>query len=192
MEKLNGVGFRPWIGERYGRQSRFGVRVLVLGESHYDWLKRNCPENKVTIEVVEYHTQCFPKEDRRLPFFTKIANVLRGERGWIDDSDIASLFQEIAFYNFVQTFVGDAPRGNPTFRQWVEAQAPFRTVLDALQPDAVLVLGFRLRDHILEWPADIEHAVIGHPASSHLRYDEAFPEFQGLVERAKSRVGRVS
>lgn len=92
----------------------------------------------------------------------------------------------------MQTFVGDAPRGNPTFRQWVEAQAPFRTVLDALQPDAVLVLGFRLRDHILEWPADIEHAVIGHPASSHLRYDEAFPEFQGLVERAKSRVGRVS
>ena len=92
MEKLNGVGFRPWIGERYGRQSRFGVRVLVLGESHYDWSKRNCPENKVTIEVVEYHTQCFPKEDRRRPFFTKIANVLRGEGGWsAGQSDVSPM-----------------------------------------------------------------------------------------------------
>ena len=29
-------GFRPWIGEYY-QQSRWGRRVLVLGESHYQW-----------------------------------------------------------------------------------------------------------------------------------------------------------
>ena len=62
MEKLNGVGFRPWIGvgateDKVGS----GFEYWSLAKSHYDWLKRNCPENKVTIEVVEsIIRQCFP------------------------------------------------------------------------------------------------------------------------------------
>ena len=182
---LEGVQFHPWIGERYDGENRFGVRVLVLGESHYGEEGREKPTE--TTEVVRWFTQ---GGGNRRRFFTVIANVLRGQRGWIDDSELARVYQEIAFYNLVQTFVGDAPRRDPTFRQWVDAQAPLRTVLAALRPDAVLVLGLELWRHILDWPEDVPHAVIAHPASSHLRYDDAIPSFVDLVERAKARVGR--
>ena len=121
--------------------------------------------------------------------FTVIANILRGQGGWIDENDLAQVFQEIAFYNFVQTFVDSAPRGDPSFRQWVDAQAPLKTVLAALKPNAVLVLGLELWRHILDWPEGIAHAVIAHPASSRLRYVDAIPAFEKLVERAQAQVG---
>ena len=181
---LKGVGFNPWIGKHYGSENRFGVRVLVLGESHYGAKGMEKPTE--TEGVVRWFTQrARTGEGKRHRFFTVIANILRGQGGWIDDSDLAAVFQEIAFYNFVQTFVGDAPRGDPSFRQWVDAQAPLKTVLDALKPDAVLVLGLELWDHVLEWPEDIAHAVIAHPASSRLRYVDAIPKFEKLVECAK-------
>ena len=188
---LDGVGFQPWVGEQYGAGSRFGVRVLVLGESHYGPVGKERPAE--TNEVIRWFTQrARTGEGARHLFFTKVANVLRGQRGWIDDGDLAAVFQEVAFYNFVQSFVGDAARGHPTFRQWVEAQAPFQTVLDSLRPDAVLVLGLELSRHILDWPEHTEHAVVAHPASSRLRYDEAIPAFQALVGRAKDRGGRLA
>ncbi|MDA8518613.1 hypothetical protein [Citrobacter sp. Igbk 16] len=40
MHNLTGVSFMPFVGEKY-HNSRYGVRVLVPGESHYgadeDW-----------------------------------------------------------------------------------------------------------------------------------------------------------
>ena len=186
---FEGVGFHPWIGERYCANDRFGVRLLVLGESHYGQKGNETPD--MTKEVVEWHTQRARTGDgERLRFFTVVANILRGQRGWIGDSDLAEVFQEIAFYNFVQTFVGDGPRGDPTFRQWVDAQTPLKTVLDALRPDAVLVLGLELREHILDWPEDIDHAVTAHPSSSHCRYEDVIPAFHRLVQRAKTGADR--
>ena len=185
--RFEGVGFHPWIGDRYGADSRFGVRLLVLGESHYGAARQENPME--TTKVVEWYTQrARTGKGERYRFFTVIANILRGQAGWIDDDDLADIFQEIAFYNFVQTFVGDGPRGDPTFRQWVDAQAPLKTVLDALRPDAVLVLGRELWGHILEPPAGPAFEVVAHPSSSHLRYAEAMPAFGDLVERAKGRI----
>lgn len=186
---FDGVGFHPWIGERYRADSRFGIRVLVLGESHYG--TEGTETSTVTEWVVQWYTQrARTGEGERLRFFTVIANVLRGQCGRIDHGDLAEVFQEIAFYNFVQTFVGDGPRDDATLRQWVDAQAPFKTVLEALRPDAVLVLGRELGDNILEWPEGLDFEVVAHPSSSYLRYAEAVPAFQGLVERAKARVGQ--
>ena len=176
---FEGVGFLPWIGERYDGENRFGIRLLVLGESHY-----HDDGPGTTRGTIWKYTQ--PGGERHR-FFTVIANVVRGERGWIGPEALARVFQELAFYNFVQSQVGSAPRGQPTFRQWVEAQDPLKTVLGVLRPDAVLVLGRELRRHILDWPGGIERETIAHPASSRLRYDEAFPKFKCLIERARRR-----
>ena len=77
MYEFPGVTFHPWIGANFGRESRSGVRLLVLGESHYD----NDPEYSncgFTQEVVRDWGQM-----QRNQFFTKIAKVLRGHREWI-------------------------------------------------------------------------------------------------------------
>ena len=38
---LTRAGFLPWVGQAYGQSTRLGpARILVMGESHYEWCKR--------------------------------------------------------------------------------------------------------------------------------------------------------
>ena len=39
---LFGVTFDPWVGSEYWSNNRFGVRILVLGESHYGTANNVC------------------------------------------------------------------------------------------------------------------------------------------------------
>ena len=183
MYEFPGVTFHPWIGANFGRESRSGVRLLVLGESHYD----NDPEYSncgFTQEVVRDWGQM-----QRNQFFTKIAKVLRGHREWINDDVRSEIWEHTAFYNFVQSVVS-APRTPPTFRQWCEAQAPFDSVLKSLKPDAVLILGSRLSDHVLNRPDNATFSAIVHPSSGHFRYNEAIPAFKKLLANTKRRIAQ--
>ena len=178
MSDIDGVSFQPWVGNLYGRANRFGVRLLILGESHYGDAKSAHPE--LTRNVIRSWAQ--QKRDR---FFTVIANTLISNRGWISDEERASVWEHVAFYNLVQELVS-GPRQEPSFRQYVEAQQPFHRVLERLEPHAVLVLGYRTADHILDWPEKTDYAVISHP-SSRFRYNDAIPTFQTLVDRSRRR-----
>jgi len=73
------IVFEPWVGRNY-KNSRFGVPVLVLGESHYGDESETRPT--VTIDVVHRLAQT-----KRHPFFTKVSKILLGidQNGWIDD-----------------------------------------------------------------------------------------------------------
>ena len=189
---LERLGLAPWIGERYAAGGRFGVRVLVLGKSSYGPERAEGP--MVTKEVVRWFTQrAETGEGARHWYFTTIANVLRGRSGSISDDELAAVFQEVAFYNLLPAVLvppapGVSRQGRPKLRHWANGKATFRNVLDAWRPDAVLVVGRELWEHIPEWPHDVDHAVV--PGRlSRLRYDNAIPAFQTLVERAKRRIG---
>ena len=187
-QSFNGVGFYPWIGERYDGDNRFGVRVLVLGESHYGEKGTEVPT--YTRGVVCWHTQrARTGEGITSQFFTKVATVLCEKPEGINDGDLAKVFQEIAFYNFLQTFKGGTARGKATSQEWEDSQAPLKTVLDGLRPDAVLVLGRELSRRIPDFPEDTPRADIAHPAWPDFSYNEAIPKFQNLLEQAKARVG---
>jgi len=189
--RFEGVTFHPWIGDNYHSGGRFGVRVLVLGLSHYDWENRDTVEAELTKGVVRWFTQ----QGGKAKFFTIIANILREQRGR-DGQELASVFQDIAFYNFIQGFTGFKSRIDPTPLQWKEAQAPLKTVLETLQPEAVLVLGkdlgHHINNHIPDWPEHIVREAITHPSGRPPKkgyggyYDEAIPVSQRLVERAKA------
>ena len=183
MYEFPGVTFHPWVGANFGRESRFGVRLLVLGESHYD----NDPEYSdcgFTQEVVRDWGQ-----NHRQQFFTKIAKVLLGHREWINDDVRSEIWEHTAFYDFVQSVVS-APRAPPKSRQWCEAQAPFNTVLKSLKPDAVLILGSRLSDHVLNRQDNVTFSAIVHPSSGHFRYNEAIPAFKTLLANTKRRIAQ--
>ena len=182
MYEFPGVTFHPWVGAHYGRESRFGVRLLLLGESHYDE-DPECSDYGFTRDVVRTWGQ-----QQRHRFFTVIAKVLRGSEDWIDDATRSEMWEHVAFYNFLQSVV-PAPRRAPTFRQWCEAQTPFETVLQSLEPDAVLMLGWRLSEHILHRPENVSLRTIAHP-SSRRPYEGAIPAFKKLLADAKRRVAQ--
>ena len=45
LERTKSVRFRPWIGEDYGKGNELGLpaRLLILGESHYNWTFAKSP-----------------------------------------------------------------------------------------------------------------------------------------------------
>ncbi len=167
-------GLVPSIAAKIGSTSGCSYWANHYGDTE-------CARPEFTAEVVRLWAQ-----QKRHKFFTVIAKVLTDRQGWISDDDRAAVWEHIAFYNFVQSALS-GPRRGPTFRQWVQAQQPFQTVLDALKPDFVLVLGYRLEEHILTKPDDIASGVIEHPSSSRFAYEQNRGHFKKLLDDVAGR-----
>lgn len=134
------VYFKPWRGEQYGGSSEFGLPVLVLGESHYEWLGGTLDEN-TTCEIIGDIVGGWT-----YAFWTKIAMAFLGRRPSQDEK--SRFWNSIAFYNFIQDSVGFGPRNRPTLEMWHSAASPFREVLADLRPRCVVVLGKELWEHL--------------------------------------------
>lgn len=158
------VIFQPWVGPHYHQSPLFGMRILVLGESHYG--DEDEPSDFTARMVQEYAI------DSRLAFFTKITKLLLGLDASNDLSDEArkQCWENIAFYNFVQVMVGYTSRKRPTAEMWQAAKAPFQQVVAQLQPDLILVLGKKLADYVPEVDPAIEICRVYHPSSSSFTY----------------------
>lgn len=110
--------FTPYRGSKYFKSR---LKLLILGESHYDW-----PDRKVT--VAETTATTIGKSR----FHGHIRNLLGGG---------ADFWDGVAFYNYVQCFAGDAARQRPTPEMWGRSHLAFGEVLKDLKPQRILVLG---------------------------------------------------
>ena len=173
-----GVRFPPWVGECY-HNSKFRLRLLVLGQYHYG--DPGFESSVLTSEAVRSWGQKYPSS-----YFTKIAQVLLGETDCLSDGARTDVWEHIAFYNYIQTLV-DRPRTLPSPAEWKAAEAPFMVVLDALQPNAVLVLGKGLWNHIRCTPPDVAFEKIYDPSYSRMSVANSIPVLQGLLRRARVR-----
>jgi hypothetical protein len=130
--------FRPWVGDGYGKSKR---KLLIVGLSHYS----------AGYEYFEEFTQNVVEQwiyrEHSPAFFSKLNNLLGdaldGEKPGNHDRES---FRRVAFYNYIQSFCGDGPRKDPDEQQWRDAEAPFKSVLDELEPTHVVLLGARLWD----------------------------------------------
>ncbi len=129
---LPDVTFQPWRGKGYCEGK---PRLMILGESHYDWSDRTDPEHSVTTTVVKLWGI-----EKRSSFFTKIAALCTGEIPR-DAEARRDFWESVAFYNYIQVFVGDAPRKRPDSSMRPRSEQAFRTVLAELRPQIILVLG---------------------------------------------------
>lgn len=190
-ENLVGVVFDPWVGSKYESSDLFGVRVLVLGESHYGKPSELC--TAFTTDVVRRWAQA-----HRDSFFTKVSKVLLGldENTWLAPEPRAEIWEHVAFYNYVQELVGDRARRRPTAQMWTAAAPPFLGILRELNPDAVLVLGKALEQNLpADFPQQIAKARIYHPSSGvnprtrepYFNHKTANPIFAELIATARSR-----
>ena len=179
-ENFVDVVFDPWVGSRYRCGGRFGVRLLVLDESHYG--KRDEIRTTLTSDVVQTWGQT-----KRMQFFTIVSKVLLGldQNVPLDDSSRSSIWEDVAFYSYVQVLL-DGPRERPTDEMWASAGRPFLGVLKELEPDAILVLGNELNDRLpTNLLGQVQNAHIPHPTSPPFSYQAANPVFTQLIERAR-------
>ena len=140
-----GVAFLPWIGKKY-EEGFHGRRLLVLGESHYDeW------EGEKHFLGSNFTRECIQEVIARDPgavFWPRLEQALLNEtrnNGWPPNGG-PPLWDKLAFYNFVQSPISGGPRVRPSWKAFQESRRPFRSVLEQLRPDRVLVCGKRLRN----------------------------------------------
>lgn len=136
--------FLPWVGPRYASDGLGGVRLLLLGESHYGGEGDSHPE--FTRAVIR--DWALPGRDR---YFGRVARLVLGLAPGAPLTDVArqSFWESIAFYNYVPGLVGATPRVRPSAEQWSAGIAPLRNVLADLRPQSMLVLGRELWDHVV-------------------------------------------
>jgi len=127
----------PYVGPKYWSVSPFGLRILILGESHY----RDRPlSREFTSDVVEA-----AMDGDTSPSLRFFARTVGAFLGGLQDLESRKAFMEtVAFYNFVQEPAGTGPRMRPSAEMWSRATPALIEVLDRLGPEFVLVLGKEL------------------------------------------------
>ena len=172
--------FEPWVGAEYWNGGFKGVRLLILGESHYGDAGTEHPQ--FTKDVVRQWGQ-----QNRLAFFTKIAKLALGRAAgvWITNEERSAFWEQVAFYNFVQKFVPEA-RHRPSPEMWDHACEPFQKVIETLKPHVILVLGQELAAHIPSVTSEITLCSIQHPSYSGFQYEPGMTQLASCLTAAKS------
>ena len=168
LKKPLDVPFLPWVGRNY----RSGTtRLLVLGESHYDEdheFDGGRPHQDFTrVQIDKY------LEVPSWKFWTNITQVVAGKPK--NKCDIEAVWARIAFYNYVNCFVGAGPRIPPMASDWKNSMEDFRKVLADLEPTHILVLGMRLWDHLEADEERGEDIVIGDRKARVWYFDSSIP-----------------
>ena len=133
------IRFLPW--EPPGDPRFLGLRLLLLGESHYEeehWKDSDGLSPNHTRDIVG---DWGAAPTGRQMFFANIYTLLTGQPWRLDASDHAGTWASVYFYNYVQRLVPGGARHRPTLEMWKCAEAPFLEVLERIRPDVILVLG---------------------------------------------------
>lgn len=183
LEEHPALNFLPWVGPDYADDGLDGLRVLLLGESHYT--KARDPRPTITQEVVrKYGVKGEPQ-----PFFTKAMKAV--DPGSNDTTKTRrSFWNSVAFYQFIQASAGEVPADSPTEEMWNEAVDPFRAVIDDLQPHAIVVFGKDVWRHLPEGAKEISRETNGSD-SIKLRYYET-PSGQYTVAGSVTHASRLN
>lgn len=132
FKPIKKVRFQPWVGQNYSSRV---PRLLVLGMSHYSWGDEELPDHFVTNAVILHRIATRPAGK----FFTNINATANGHLPSKEEQ--IEFWQSVAFYNYIQEFVGDSPRRLHAYEFWQRSEQSFAEVLLRLRPQLVLVVG---------------------------------------------------
>lgn len=135
--------FEPWVGERYLGEGLGGLRVLILGESHYGAAGTENP--LVTRKVVEEH-RTGTSAERHFTYIQRLVDPASASNP--SQSERFQFWEKVAFANFVQEFVAESPGIRPTAAMWKRGAEALPQTVRELQPDALLVIGKELAHYV--------------------------------------------
>ncbi len=134
--------FEPWVGTGFTDTSRWGCRLLLMGESHYD--EGFGQGSQLTSYVVRRHIN---RDGKQYAFWTNIARTFEG-RAYGPPATRKRFWDSVAFFNFIQGFVGDGPRQRPSEALWQDSRSGFWHVIEMLRPHCIVCFGFDLWDKL--------------------------------------------
>lgn len=152
----NKVRVHPWVGDRFNQPKHLIHKTLILGESNFTEktqfrpsLVQDCVLNDLSID---------PHEERDTTgfcrFSTKIRRIIFGRDESVGPT---GFWPDVAFYNFVQSLVGEKARIRPSQEMWSASVPAFIEIASVLKPSRILVLGKANWDNLLQ---HIEHETV--------------------------------
>ena len=164
-KNLKDVFFSPYVGSNYenglllsedgtivsGTESSKGLKVMVLGESHYCGeecencgIASVCAENRCkefTKNVITYYLDYLNNKTEFEPWmntFTKFGKALTGK-----DEHSKDIWESVIFYNYVQRAM-NAARTSPSYKDFEDSENAFFEILETYKPDLIICWGKRL------------------------------------------------
>lgn len=135
---MTGPTFLPW--KPPGDQRFNGVRLLIVGESHYDE-DEPPPLEEWSVFTTQMVTQHGLNAQKYQRFFGNIYATFNDDGAHWSSDDFKRFWNSVNLYNYVQSFVPGGARERPTAKQFAESAYAFHTVLDDLTPEAIIVVG---------------------------------------------------
>ena len=145
------VKFHPWVGNKYSKSDN---RILILGESHYDWeedgRKYKARRKDFTIGYINGLTNPDDRSDYgNKGTWTKLEKAFIGESGEkYNKSAIKTFWHSVSFYNFVQKSVPEGSRVSPKSDNFKKSIPALEEVISNLKPHVIIILGMRLWKHL--------------------------------------------
>lgn len=161
MKYSNNVKFPPWEGMEYqygilgfdedghiiyGTKDKPGIKLLVLGDSHY-CAKQSDAVESITNTIIKDLLNPESEFELYKNTYTKFIKSLTGHIDVFTIESKVEAWNHILFYNYVQEAMSK-PRQSPSEKQFYEAQAPFFEVLEKNSPDLIIVWGKRLYNRL--------------------------------------------
>ena len=131
--------FQPWIGKEYGTAAlTHGKRVMILGESHYEWLDNQTLDPDWTTKSIEIGIK--GKNHR---FRTRVMGMFLGHAPALE-AERRAFWDAIMFTNYIPVSVGKGANADPSEEMWEAAVPRFAELITAHTPDLLVVLGHAL------------------------------------------------
>jgi len=151
--------WEPWIGPEYRKSA---TRLLLLAESCYNWVEHssilNQPLHDHPSLIVGASQTLWPQNSRTMVKLTQALckcatpSVEQATEEW----------NKVAFTNYVPTSVGDGAAARPNSLAWTQARRGWPTLLNTLDPQVVIILGFMMWSRMPPAPIYIEGNVQGY------------------------------
>ena len=129
--------FHPWKGDHYQSGVRDGLKLLVVGDSHYSDDPAECRDRELTRTIVR---QALTEDGWR--FFDHIREVALG---LAEPQERAAFWQSVAFVNLLQEALPTSS-SVPSAGQIEHGWLALRETVDELKPDVMLIFSARAWD----------------------------------------------
>ncbi len=129
--------WEPWVGSKFEEK-----RILILGESCYDWIDGNGAEQvcQPNHPILVIHAMRQDPYDATAGTIRKLTRAICNTASPTVEQ-VRERWDHFAFTNYVPTSVGMGPKRRPKPEDWERAEAEWPALLDIIQPRLILVLG---------------------------------------------------
>jgi hypothetical protein len=127
---------KPWIGKQYNRRSQHGMKVLIMGESAYDWKENGRVRTASVKQIINWYWKKGQYGKSKFPRNLVKLFLSDEER---EPKNLEGLWNSVAYANFIQSRVGIGARARPTTSMCRDSFEPTEALISEIAPDCIII-----------------------------------------------------